>query len=149
MRCRSAIVSLLAVFQLALVAGGCGDGCWPSREGSRQAGSSPQAVGRLSGVAVVDLDEVAKQLGIDVVLVKQINDGQATLNQQLHSLQTSLQEKYRQKARELETRPIGNGSSPEPAAEKQQLAGLERELNLQLNQARKPLGKNSTSIGSG
>ena len=86
-------------------------------------------------MAIVDLDEVAKQLGTDVALLKEINNGQASLNQQLRSLQTTLQEKYHQKAQELETRPPADGSSPE--ARKQQLAELERNFNLQLNQAQR------------
>lgn len=131
----------LVVFQLAIVAGGCGNGGWPSRGESKQAGSSAHADGRLSGVAVVDLDEVAKQLGIDVALVKQINDGQASLNQQLRTLQTSLSEQFQEKVRVLKSNSLGNGSNLDSAAQKQQLAGLERELNLQLNQAKQTAQK--------
>ena len=114
-----------------LIAAGCG-------AGSRWSGEQPQpeqpAESRLSGVAVVDLDEVARQLGKDVKLVAAIKQGQESLNQQLRALQLSLREKYQQAARESEVRPAG-GEVPKESQEVQ-LANLERQLNLQLNQAR-------------
>jgi Skp family chaperone for outer membrane proteins len=116
-----------------LIAGGCGTSLWSTPEGNGQAAAT--ASSRLGGVAVIDLDEVAKQLGADAVLLKEINDGQASLNQQLRNFQSTLQAKYREKAQELETRPVAGGSAPD--AKKQQLAELERELNLQLNQAQR------------
>ena len=102
MRRQSAVILGSLVCQSVLIAGGCGTSLWPSQEGNGQAVSNAGTAGRLSGVAIVDLDDVAKQLGTDVALLKEINDGQASLNQQLRSFQSTLQEKYRQKAQELE-----------------------------------------------
>jgi Skp family chaperone for outer membrane proteins len=139
MRRFSLIVSLILICQLVMIAGGCGDGYWPSRDVNGQAGRSASRPG---GVAIVDLDEVARQLGTDVALLKEINDGQASLNQQLKTFQASLQEKYRQKAQELAARPVGDVSNPE--AQKQQLSQWERELNLQLNEAQRTAQKELT-----
>jgi len=135
MRCQRTFVLWSFVCQSVLIAGGCGTSFWPSQEGSGQGASTAGTASRLSGVAIVDLDEVAKQLGTDVALLKEINNGQASLNQQLRSLQTTLQEKYHQKAHELEAQLSADGSSTE--ARKQQLAELERNFNLQLNQAQR------------
>jgi len=132
MRRLFAILLYGLVAATVLIAGGCGTNFWSTPETGGQAAGSP---GRLSGVAIVDLDEVAKQLGADVTLVKEINDGQASLNQQLRNLQSTLQAKYREKSQELDTRPAAAGAVPD--AKKQQLAELERDLNLQLNQAQR------------
>jgi Skp family chaperone for outer membrane proteins len=135
MRRRWVLVLSVVAGPLMAFAGGCNKGDGPSHAGNTQAEPAGPAASRPSGVAVIDLDEVAKQLGKDVVLLREISDGQTSLNQQLRNLQSSLQEKLRQKAQELETRSVGDASKPEPR--KQQLAALERDLNLQLNEARR------------
>ena len=85
----TAVILWSVVCPVVLIAGGCGTGLWPSREGNGQAASNAGPADRLSGVAIVDLDEVAKQLGSDAALLKAINDGQASLNQQLRSFQST------------------------------------------------------------
>jgi Skp family chaperone for outer membrane proteins len=135
MRRRFIAVLSIAVCPFVLISAGCGTGCFSSNNGGGGASEN-----RPSGIAVVDLDEVARQLGKDVALLKQINDGQSSLNQQLQALQSSLQEKFQRKSREIQLQPIGNGMTAE--AQKQQLAGLERELNLQLNQAKRSAESN-------
>ncbi len=132
MRCYCLVAAVVAVSGVLLVAGGCGKGGWSAWNSQDRA---PSGSAGLSGVAVVDLDEVAKQLGTDVVLKKAISDGQVSLNQQLKTLQSTLQDKYRQKAQELEAQPGVKGSGE--TSQKSQVAELERELNLQLNQARR------------
>jgi Skp family chaperone for outer membrane proteins len=130
---RQCFFVLGSVVALSLpIASGCGTSLWPSSETGGRAAST---AGRLSGVAIVDLDEVAKQLGVDVWLVKDIRNGQDSLNQQLRTYQSTLQEKYRQKAHELEAQPVAGGSNPE--ARKQQLTDLQRQFNLQLNEAQR------------
>lgn len=116
---------------VVLCSAGCGPGAGNSREASGQPGSAG-TMGRLSGIAVVDLDEVAKQIGSDTVLVKALRDEQASVNQQLRSYQSTLQQNYLKKKRELESEPAGNEP---PEARRQLLAELERQFNLQLNQA--------------
>ncbi|MEN6405338.1 MAG: OmpH family outer membrane protein [Thermoguttaceae bacterium] len=131
--CRRRMVTWSVVVSLGCLAvGGCGNNGWSSFFG---AGGS-----RLSGVAVVDLDEVARQLGRDASMLKQMNEGQTSLNQQLRTLQASFQEKYQQTARDLTSQPAPNGANPD--AKKQQLAGLEREMGLQLNRAKQTAQNN-------
>jgi Skp family chaperone for outer membrane proteins len=132
MHCRFLIVLVIAICPLAAIAGGCGRS-GPASEASDPA-SDARLAGKLGGVAVVDMDEVAKQLGSDVALLQEINAGQASLNKQLQSLQSSLQDKYQRKKQELEIRPVTEGAKQEPR--KQQLTEFEQELNLQLNKAR-------------
>jgi Skp family chaperone for outer membrane proteins len=136
MRCRHSVVALIAGLCLTVLAGGCGDSGWTSRGKNTQSKSPSLATVRLGGVAIVDMDEVAKQLGTDVVLVKQIKEGEASLNQQLQTIQASLRDRYQERVRTLNTNSSGTVSNPDAAAQKQQLAGLERELNLQLNESR-------------
>ena len=97
MRLRCVVVPLMAVCPLVLIAAGCGTGQSPSGERGHSSGNNAASASRPSGVAVVDLDEVAKQLGRDVVLSNQISAGQASLNQQLLTFQATLQQKYQQK----------------------------------------------------
>lgn len=91
---------------------------------------------RNNSVAVVDIDSVAKQLGADVALERQIKDAESSLNSQLASLQASLRKQYEEKSKELlsprDNRPL---SPAETAAAKQQLAEIEKRLNQQLLQA--------------
>ncbi len=125
--------SLLALS--VLIAGVYKTNFWPSHDENGQASTTPSAAGRLSGVAIVDLDEVAKRLGANVALDKEINNGQTSLNQQLRTLQTSLQEQYRQKEQSLKSLPAAAGQSLD--SQKEQLSQLERELNLKLNDAKR------------
>ena len=120
---------------LLLTAGECDRGPEPCLETRNGAASDEQTTRRPSGVAVVDLDEVAKQLGKDVTLAKAIRQGQDSLNQQLRDFQSTLKQKYRQKAEELEAEPAAGQGGPE--ARQQQLALLEGQFNLQLNQAQR------------
>ena len=80
--------SLAAVCCLMFVVAGCDS-------------FSSSAAGRSGGVAVVDLDEVARQLGADQVLVERINQQETSLNGQLHSLQATLRDQFQQKSQEL------------------------------------------------
>ncbi len=123
----------IAIFGwLILVAGGCGAGAGPSGQPGAQAPAG-DAARRMSGVAVIDLDEIARRLGRDLTLVKAIRDEQAAVNEEFRNLQSTLQQTYQRKKRELEAGP--GAGQPNPDAPRQQLAELERQLNLQLNQA--------------
>jgi Skp family chaperone for outer membrane proteins len=112
---------------------GCGHS-GSSTQGGDQSPSGSPAAGKFGGVAVVDMDEVAKQLGSDVALMNEINAGQSSLNQQLRSVQADLQDKLRKKQQELDTRAVSDLSKAE--LKKQQLSEYEKELGLQLNRAR-------------
>lgn len=91
---------------------------------------------RTGSVAIVDIEAVAKQLGADVALERQVKDAEASLNSQLASLQASLRRQYEDKSRELlapqDNRPL---LPAEATAAKQQLAEIEKKLNQQLLQA--------------
>ena len=120
------------VLPLLSLAAGCGTGLWPSSADDAKSARS-------GGVAVVDLDEVARQLGLDVAMSKDFTDGQTSLAKQLQTLQTTLKEKYHQKSIELDPRSVTDATAA--AARKEQLAQFERELNLQLNQAQRTAQK--------
>jgi Skp family chaperone for outer membrane proteins len=115
----------------------CVCGCGHSdsaTQGDDRAPSGSRAAGKFGGVAIVDMDEVAKQLGSDVALMNEINAGQSSLNQQLRNVQAELQDKLRKKQQELDARSVSDLSKPE--LKKQQLSEYEKELGLQLNRAR-------------
>lgn len=83
-----------------------------------------------SGVAVVDLDEVAKRLGRDMTISKSVKATQNGLNQQLNTLLVNLQEKFKAKSEEF---------GPEPTPEQQaQLRKLNNDMtNLLAEQKRR------------
>jgi Skp family chaperone for outer membrane proteins len=91
---------------------------------------------RMGGVAVIDIEAVAKQIGADVVLEKQIKDAETSLNSQLGSLQASFRKQYEDKSREMLAPEGDSALTPADAtAAKQQLAEFEKKLNQQLLQA--------------
>jgi len=115
------VLSLVALF-----VGARGYGWLPVRPAGDRTGS----------VAVVDIEAVAKQLGVDAALEKQIKDAEASLNSQLASLQASLRKQYEDKSKELFAPPNNRvAPSDDPTAAKQQLAEIEKKLNQQLLQA--------------
>jgi Skp family chaperone for outer membrane proteins len=120
----AAIVSVL--FLAALFVGAWGYGWLPGSQKNAMAG----------GVAVIDIEAVAKQLGADATLGKQIKDAETSLNSQLGSLQASFRKQYKDKSRELLASRDNRALPPADAtAAKEQLAELEKRLNLQLLQA--------------
>jgi Skp family chaperone for outer membrane proteins len=84
---------------------------------------------RTASIAIVDIEVVAKQLGADAAVERQIKDAETALNAQLGTLQTSLRKQFEDKSKEL-LAPSANA-----AAAKQQLAECEKALNQQLLQA--------------
>lgn len=119
-----AIVSVL--FFAALFVGAWGCGWLPGSQKGARAG----------GVAVVDIDAVAKQLGADATLEKQIKDAETSLNSQLGALQASLRKQYEDKSKELLVTQDNRAlPTADATAAKQQLAELEKSLNVQLLQA--------------
>lgn len=63
-----------------------------------------------AGVAVVDLDEVAKRLGRDLSISKAVKENQDDLNQQLNTLLETLKQRFKQQSEEF---------GPEPTPEQQ------------------------------
>ena len=97
------------------------------------------------GVAIVDLDEVAKRLGRDIVMSKAIENGQASLNQQLQKLQVSLNEQYEAKKFALNAQPPQDRQAED--AQVAELGKLERQFSLQLAQARRSAQSEINSYG--
>ncbi len=117
--------ALLLCVGLSLVVGGCNKIPGQVDEGARPAE-------RQSGVAVVDLDEVARRLGSDVSIVQAIKESQTSLNQQLQSLQTSLQGQYQEQKRLVESQ-LAEGTQDQTIVK--QLQGFGQQLNVQFAQA--------------
>ena len=116
---------------LIIVAVGCDSGFrWPGKANAPEPGGQ-----RLSGVAVVDLDEVARRLGSDVAMVQAIRESQTSLNQQLQSMHTSLQQQYKMKKHEMDGRQVQ--ANRDQATETKQLQAFGRQITVQLNQARR------------
>jgi Skp family chaperone for outer membrane proteins len=127
------VVLLFVLVLVALLAGAWAYGWLP--------GSS--TIARTGSVAVVDVDAVAKQLGVDAAVERQIKDAETSLNSQLGALQASLRKQYEDKSKEL-LAPQDNLALPhaDPMAAKQQLAEFEKRLNQQLLQAQQTARNN-------
>jgi len=78
------------------------------------------------GVALVDLDDVAKRLGRDVVIVQELKDASGPLKDQLAAAQKDLQKQFDQTKDAIGAKPSETDS--------QKLADLGNNLNLQLQQ---------------
>jgi Skp family chaperone for outer membrane proteins len=98
--------------------------------------SGSSTIARIGSVAVVDVDAVAKQLGVDAAVERQVKDAETSLNAQLGSFQGALRKQYEDKSKEL-LAPQDNRAVPaaDPAAAKQQLVEIEKKLNQRLLQA--------------
>ena len=59
----------------------------------------------MGGVAVVDLVEVVKRIGLDAEVNKSLKQERESLNQEYQKLQKSLSEKYDQKKKEFGEKP--------------------------------------------
>jgi Skp family chaperone for outer membrane proteins len=82
--------------------------------------------GSKGGVAVVDLDDVAKRLGRDSAIVQELKDAGGPLNAQLTAAQKEYQTQFDRSKDSIGTKPSD--------ADAQKLAELARNLSLQLQQ---------------
>jgi len=78
------------------------------------------------GVALIDLDAVAKRLGRDVSIVQELKMAAGPLGEQLTAAQKEAREKFESFRQSLSARPTD--------ADNQKLVDLERDLNLELQQ---------------
>lgn len=131
----------LAMLVVVFVLGGLAVGVW-------HCGWLPTNA-KTGSVAIVDIESVAKQLGADVALERQVKDAEASLNSQLATLQAALRKQYEEKSKELlapqDNRPL---LPAEATAAKQQLAEFEKRLNQQLLQAQQ-IARNKFSLYRG
>lgn len=119
----------LASFSYALAAALLFSGCgWQA--GSAES-DAPAASG---GVAIIDLDEVAKQLGRTDEMNEAIKEKQAALNSQLANIQTSFVEQFDARAQQY-----GDQPTPEQA---QELQSIRQKIRLQLSQAQQQATNN-------
>jgi len=110
--------------------------------------STPQDAMPRGNVAVVDLDEVANQLGLGQQWASKLSEKQATVNQQLTGFQQKLNEQLEQKRSQTTT---ANGSDASLLEDQQiQLASYQQELNDKLRraqtEAKKHLGEERSRI---
>ena len=137
---------------LAVVAIGCGQG--PSRESAstpppaptQQADAAQQtdtAQPRpapkpviVAGVAVIDLDRVAQALGRDKQMQQQVNSAQASLNDQLQQVRTTLLAEYHRKKATVDVQPSGKQKQQQLSELKQYDAQLGQQLNRTKQQAK-------------
>ncbi|MEI8312034.1 MAG: OmpH family outer membrane protein [Verrucomicrobiota bacterium] len=82
--------------------------------------------GPKGGVALVDLDDVAKRLGRDVAIVQELKDAGGPLSDQLTAAQKEYQTQFDKTKDTIGARPSD--------ADAQKLADLARNLNAQLQQ---------------
>lgn len=87
---------------------------------------SSQPAGSAGGVAIIDLDEVAKRLGRDVVIADELKSTRNSLAQQLVDAQKSLEGEFDKSRGTL-------GANPS-AADTQKLSELGQNLNAQFQQ---------------
>jgi len=78
------------------------------------------------GVALIDLDAVAKRLGRDVAIVQELKNSAGPLGEQLTAAQKDARGKFESLRQSVGARPTD--------ADNQKLAELERDLNLELQQ---------------
>ncbi|QDU95015.1 OmpH family outer membrane protein [Lignipirellula cremea] len=81
-----------------------------------------------SGVAVIDLDEVARRLGRDIKMTEMIKAGEGVVNQQLATVQASYEQQLSDKKAEF-------GEEATEEANKT-LAQMHQQASFQFNQAR-------------
>lgn len=94
-------------------------GCEPQR-------TSGTPVSRSGGVAVIDLDEVAKRLGRDQVILSELKSTSDALTEKLTTAQKDLQNKFNTERQTI-------GATPTDS-DKQKLLQTERSLNLEFQQ---------------
>lgn len=101
--------------------------------GCGQFTSTPQDAALRGNVAVVDLDEVANQLGLGQQWSSVLSEKQSVVNQQLAGFQQKLSEQLEQKRSQTTT---ANGSDAALLENQQvQLASYQQELNDKLRRA--------------
>ncbi len=91
----------LSLLGVASLLAGCG-----GQGGADSPESSAKGKAAMGGVAVIDLDEVAKRLGRDAEMAGSITTRESDLNEQLGALQTSLRRDYDAEEQRLADAPI-------------------------------------------
>lgn len=88
-----------------------------------------------AGIAIIDLDEVAKQLGSDKQIVNSIQQRKAALNTKLVELAQNYTTEFNKQKEAIEAQPENNEGAV-------QLASYEKQVNQQFNTARSQAKQN-------
>jgi Skp family chaperone for outer membrane proteins len=121
----SAYKGMLATSLVLGALSGCGK---PGATEAPAAAAAP-ATRSVGGVAVVDLDAVARQLGRDIEMNTAVQERMSALNTKLTSLKTSLNRLFDEKR---------TGMGEDPTAEQQQeLQTMQERLDVQLIESRR------------
>jgi Skp family chaperone for outer membrane proteins len=121
MRSRVVVHVVACSIAVLMLAGGC----------QKTRDSKPAVSAELSAagsVAVIDLDAVAQQVGRNAEMAELLKQSETALNEQLQAAQKSYQDQIHAKREEYGERPTDE--------QLHQLAQLQRQANLNLNQAR-------------
>ncbi len=92
-----------------------------------------ETVASTGGMAVIDLNEIAKQTGRDTEITEAIRQHEAKLNQQLLDMQAQAKQQFDDQKAQVELRPAL--SAEDEQARQAELDRYEKQLNGQLAQA--------------
>lgn len=135
---RSRLLAVLIVLSACLI--GCKKAEEEAPGGWTSASRGAKAAG---GVAVVDLDEVARRLGRLDEIGGELRQREASLNQQLQAMQSSYRQQYQDKLNQLAQAPPE--ASVGRSEQEQQLQVVQQKMNVQLLQAKKQAQTNLNS----
>ncbi|MCH7726522.1 MAG: OmpH family outer membrane protein [Planctomycetes bacterium] len=127
---------LVVLLVLGSVSVGCNSAAHDESENSLQS----SAVGNrhsVSGVAVIDVDQVARRIGRYDFITTSVANKEKSLNRQLAAIQESYKRKVDDKQREIGTQPTQEQT--------EELAALNRELGSKLRAAQADAQKDLTS----
>ena len=114
-------------------------GCKQEKPASPEGPASVTAA-RSGGVAILDLDKVAKRFGCDKQMSTSLTQREASLNKQLAAIKESYEKQIAEKRQEF---------GPTPTAEQEKLlADIQRQAVASLNKVRKQAKNNLSRHGS-
>ena len=128
--------SLVVLLVLGSVSVGCNSAAHDESENSLKS----SAVGNrqsVSGVAVIDVDQVARRIGRYDSIIASVGNKEKSLNRQLAAIQESYKRKVDDKDREIGTQPTQEQT--------EELAALSRELGSKLRAAQADAQEDLTS----
>lgn len=124
---------------IVMVASGCGPkNSDPPKK--PESGTVSQSAHQIGGVAILDLDQIAKRFGCDKQMHTSLQQREASLNQQLASIKASYEKQIAEKRQEF-----GNTPNAEQA---KLLAGIQRQAVASLNKVRQQAKNNLNQHGS-
>lgn len=124
----AAFVLLISTAGLASVfSSGCGN-LTGAADAAGQGGDAAARPVQGTGIAVIDIDEVARRLGSDLQIVNEVKQRESRLSKDLEALQVSYTRQLEDRKRELNYKPTDE--------QNRELAKLDADLGTKLQQAR-------------